>query len=154
MVFSNHCDRAGVLGTIAAATFAVVIRGVRIEAGAAVARIAFAGFRFPFFGFFGFDRFPFFRFDLGGFLPHLPSSCLTPRRSPRGLPPLPRFCPARFASKALFPAPFCRNPCLARSLSSFLFAAGVRARPTARPDQHDAKDDHTCQDPHSFSFIP
>ena len=58
MVVSDHGNRAGVIGAIAAAAFAVVVGGIRIEAGAAVAGIAFARFRFA--GFRFFERFGFF----------------------------------------------------------------------------------------------
>jgi hypothetical protein len=58
MVFADDGDRARVIGTVPAAAFAVVIRGIGVEARSRVVRVAFA----PFFG----DRFCFFRFSFFG----------------------------------------------------------------------------------------
>jgi hypothetical protein len=71
MVFADDGDRTGVVGAVAATTFAVIVRGVGIEAGTGVIRIAFAFFG----GFFFFKTFPFFPqrvlASLGLFVPDL-----------------------------------------------------------------------------------
>ncbi len=75
VVVADDYHEAGVVGTVAAAAFAVVVRGVRVEAGAAVIGVAFARF-----GFFGFDSFRFFAcFGLGAFA-RCGSLCAAARR--------------------------------------------------------------------------
>ena len=75
MVYADHGHRARVLRSIAAATFAVVVRGVGIEAGAGVVGIAFAGF---FFGLFGRPLFRCFGADLAHFRLMQASGCCPP----------------------------------------------------------------------------
>jgi hypothetical protein len=71
VVFSHDRDRAGVLGAVAAAAFAVVVRCVGIQTSAGVIGVAFGGF---FFGF-GFFRFFGFGFGLPPFPLTLPLRC-------------------------------------------------------------------------------
>lgn len=114
VIFADHDDRAGVVGAVAAATFAVIVRGVGIEASAAVVGVAFARFRFPrFFSFRGFG-FPsrlclFARMFAGSLAPlrlppfarHNPAQPSAFRRQLRFLPRLlPRFRLSFFGSSA------------------------------------------------------
>ena len=74
MVGADDYHRPRVIGTVAAAAFAVVVGGVGIEAGAAVVGVAFARFHL-FFGFFFFGFFP--------------RSCFFASAFPRGVRPRP-----------------------------------------------------------------
>ena len=141
VVFSNHCHRTGVLGTVAAATFAVVIGGVWIEAGAGVARVAFAGFGF---GLFGFSLFPLLGPGLGGGSLGLALGCLAPRLATGSLPPFPRFGPARFTGETPVLSSFGRNTRLAgRRLPGLLLGVGLRVGTAADTRHRGAADHHS-----------
>jgi len=77
MVFPHHRHGSRVLGSVAAAPFAVVVGGIGIEAGAGVVGIAFAGFFFGRCFSAGFLGGKFFSFDFFGraassrFRPHM-----------------------------------------------------------------------------------
>lgn len=115
-VFADDGNFAGVLGAVATAPFAVVVRGVGIETGAGVVRVAVAFFGFCGSGFFRFERRRFFSPDLPRLGPPLASfHDPRPPRSfpanpgpspPLGYPPLnrllPRLLPLQLRSPSLF----------------------------------------------------
>ncbi len=108
MVDSDDRDFAGVVGTVAAAAFTVVVGGAWVQAGAHVVGVAFGFFGsgfffdFPFFSLFALQRFllPLFRFARPlfpqdspprRFMPSLPALLAGKDRSPLGCEPmLPR----------------------------------------------------------------
>lgn len=117
-IFADDGNFAGVLGAVATAAFAVVVRGIWIETGAGVVRVAAAFFDFFGCDFLGFERRSFFSSDLprrGS--PFAPFNHLRPPRSfpanpgpspPLGYSPLgrllPRFLPFQLPDPRCFRA--------------------------------------------------
>jgi len=145
-IFADDGHRAGVLRTVPASAFTVVIGGIRIETGTAVVGIAFAG-RFGFGCFFGFC----FQCLL---LPGFGAGTLTCRCA-TSLPPgcqtaFPRCRSARLASKL----PFFRRPgfsrCLLPGFALWIARVGVGAASGQR--QNDEAYDRQNSNSHS-SFL-
>jgi len=143
VVGADDYHRPGVLGTVAAAAFAIVVGGVGIEAGAAVVGVAFARFRFSFF---------FSVFFFGFFL----RSCFFASALPR---PAPRFFAPFLGHDPPQPPPF-RFPvgfprCLLPHFSLGIFGIGVRATAGESQQQAEQKKRH-CRsgrfqnEPHEF----
>jgi len=99
VIFADDRDRGGVLRPVAATTFAVIVGGVGIQAGAAVVRVAFGGF----FAFFRFALFPLFGFGLTGFRVGSPTSRFSAYPPPRGFMPRTHSGAMRFADPLSFP---------------------------------------------------
>src|SRR5918996_425525 len=114
VVFADDGHWTGVLGAVAAAPFAVVVRRVRIEACPAVVRIAFgclfARFRFGPFAFFGFGACFFAGLRLGGGMSCPAPGCFAPRPAARRFATMTCGGSARLASLLPFSRRFGRDP--------------------------------------------
>jgi hypothetical protein len=128
MVFADDGDRPRVLRPVTATAFAVIVGGVRIEAGAAVIGIAFGGF----FAFFGFERFPFTGFGPLRFFTSVLARCFSSDQATSGFPLFATpDCPTASTSfdasfsRPTFLASFSRDPSLPCRLLGFLRAIGI-----------------------------
>lgn len=148
MVVADDGDGTGVAGPVPAAAFAVVVGCVRIQAGAAVARVAFARL-------FGFGGFLSFRFLPGFGLPLRPfPGRNSPRSPPGGFAQFPGFGASASNTGLLsFHCPFC----LLRSLlPGFAFPIGGAV---TRAAAHDTEEDGETRgdqgpNPNRFPFEP
>lgn len=129
MVVADDGDGACVVRPVPAAAFAVVVGCVRIQAGAAVARITFTRF-------FGFGRFLSFRLFPGLGLPLRP---FPGRNSPRALPGGFAQFPGFGAMSETGLSPFCGPFSVLRSLLPG--CAFETRRAVIRPTAHDAEKD-------------
>ncbi len=131
VIFPNDRDFTRVVRPVPASAFAVVVGGVRIQAGAFIIRVAFGSFGwgfffgFPFFGPFAFQRF------LLPFFPSLAREGDHPRPPPRRFAPFPRLRSPSQHDSTMGGAPLRFLLHLPRLRGPLFFGFAVRAAATA-----------------------